>query len=67
MAGSHSTDMVHYLPSRTDNGSMGDNRMLNRQTDGGQLEDDGLTEEKPDNEGKTTGRMGNGQMVRSKN
>ncbi len=66
-AESCSTDVVYYLLLQTDNGSTDNNRMLNVQTDGGRLEDDGLTEDGTDNEGQTTGRMRNGQTVQSKN
>ena len=62
-AESRSTDMVYYLPTRTDDGSRGDRRMLNTQTDGRHLEDDGLTKDRTDNKGRTTGRMRDGQMV----
>ena len=62
-----STDVVHYLPSRTDDGSTGDDGTLNAQTDGGQLEDHGPTENEIDDKGWRTGRMHNVQMVRSKN
>ena len=58
--------MVYYLPSRTDDGSTGDDGMLNAQTDGGPLKDNGLTEDGTDNKGRTTGRMQDGQMVQSK-
>ena len=37
--------------------------MLNVQTDGGQLEDNGLTKDGTDDEGWTAGRMCNGQTV----
>ena len=60
---SRSTDVVHYLPSRTDDGSTGNDRMLNAQTDGGQLEDNGLTGDGTDNKGRTTGRIHDGQTV----
>ncbi len=38
VTGSCSTDVVHYLPSRTDDGSMGDDWMLNAWTVGDRLE-----------------------------
>ncbi len=62
-AESRSTDDVYYLPLQTDDGSMGNNGMLNVQTDGRQLKDNGLTEDGTNNEGQTTERMRNGQTV----
>ena len=67
VTGSHSTYVVHYLRSQTDDGSMGNDRTLNTQTDGRQLKDDGLTEDRTDNKGQMTGRMRDGQTVQLKN
>ncbi len=44
VAESRSTDVVYYLPSQTDDGSMGDDGTLMRKLMMYRLEDDGLTE-----------------------
>ena len=65
-AESHSTEVLYYLPSRTDGGSTSKDGMLNMQTDGRRLWDDRVTKDGTNDEGQMTGRIRNRQMVESK-
>ena len=66
MVGSCNTDVVYYVPSRTDDGSTGNNWMLDTKLVEYRIDDDGPMEDGYDDKGEMMGRMHNGQMIQSK-